>query len=100
MVDPGLPRGEDVIYFCLIVVRLATGPKRSVGRSLGGEKNYFLIRGAEVVSGTSEMRSNPGPEVCLGSVRVGIRRVQSATPHTLALGSYLPILLAVQITSA
>ena len=79
------------------IVRLDTGPKRSVGRFMGGEKNNFLIRGAEVVIHASGMRSIRGPEVSLGSLRGGNRRAQSATPHAPALGSYLPILSAVQL---
>jgi hypothetical protein len=67
---------------------------------MGGEKNNFLIRGAEVVSRAGGMRSIRGPEVSLGSLRVGTRRAQSPTPYTLALGSYLPILLAVQLPQA
>ena len=77
-----------------------TGPKRSIGRLLGGEKNNFLIRGAQVVSRAGGMLSIRGPEVSLGSLRVGTRRVQSLTPHTPVLGSYLPILLAVQLPQA
>ena len=64
---------------------------------MGGEKNNFLIRGAEVVSRAGGIRSIRGPEVSLGSLRVGNRHAQSPTPHTLAPGSYLPILLAVQL---
>ena len=68
----------------------------------GGEKANIFIRGADgakVVGRASGMLSIRGPEVSLGSPRVGTRRVQSPTPYTLALGSYLPILLAVQLDS-
>jgi hypothetical protein len=68
-----------------------------MGRFLGGEKINFLIRGAEVVSCACGMLSIHGPEVSLGSPRVSTRRAQLSTPHTLAPGSYLPILLAVQL---
>ena len=64
-----------------------TGPKRSMGHLLGAEKINFLIRGAEVVSRAGGMLSIRGPQVSLGSPRVGTRRVQSPTPYTPALGS-------------
>jgi len=85
---------------CLSIVWLGTGLKRSIKPFLGGEKNYFLIRGAEVVSRADGMLSIRGPEVSPGSLRAGIRRVQSPTPHMLALGSSLPILSAVQLSEA
>ena len=62
-----------------------------------GEKINFFIRGAEVLSRAGGILSIRGPEVSLGSLRVGTRRGQSPTPYTLALGSYLPILSAVQL---
>jgi hypothetical protein len=68
-----------------------------MGHLLRGEKINFLIRGAEVVSCAGGILSIRGPEVSLGSLRVGNRHAQSPTPHTLAPGSYLPILLAVQL---
>ena len=86
-----------LICIRLSIARLDTGPKRSMGHLQGGEKNNILIRGAEVVIRASGMRSIRGPEVSLGSLRVSTRRVQSPTPHTLTLGSYLPILSAVQL---
>ena len=67
------------------VVRLDTGPKRAIRRFLEGEKNNFLIRGAEVVSRASGMRSIRGPEVSPGSLRVSIRRAQSPLPYTYIL---------------
>ena len=79
---------------------MGIGPKRSMGHLLGGKKINFLIRGDEVVSRAGGILSIRGPGVSLGSVRVGTRRVQSPTPHTLALGSYLPILSAVQLPQA
>ena len=82
------------------IVRLDTGPKRSIGRLLGGEKGNFFVRCAEVVSRAGGMLSIRGPQVSLGSPRVGTRRVQSPIPHAPALGSYLPILLAVQTAEA
>ena len=57
-------------------VRFATGPKRPIRFLLGGEKNYFLIRGAQVVSRADGMLSIRGPEVSPGSLRAGTRRVQ------------------------
>ena len=43
------------------------------------------------------MLSIRGPEVSLGSLRFSNRRAQSPTPHAPALGTYLPILSAVQL---
>ena len=77
-----------------------TGPKRSIGRLLGGEKINFLIRGAGVVSRASGMLSIRDPQVSLEPLRVCTRRAQSPTPHAPALGSYVPILSAVQLTQA
>ena len=71
-----------------------------MGRLLGREKNNFLIRGAEVVSRAGGMQWIRGPEVSLGSLRVGTGRAQSPTPHAPALGSYLPILSAVELPQA
>ena len=71
-----------------------------MGRLLGGKKNNFLIRGAEAVSRSGGMLSIRGLEVSPGSLRVGTRRVQSPTPPTPVLGSYLPILSAVQLPQA
>jgi len=83
------------------IVQFDTGSKRSIERLLGGEKGIFLIRDADDAalhgSRASGILSIRGPEVSLGSLRVGTRRVQSATPYTLALGSYIPILSAVQL---
>ena len=50
------------------------GPKRSMGHLMGGEKINFLIRGAEVVSRAGGMGPIRGPEVSVGSLRVGTRR--------------------------
>jgi len=88
------------MYSRLSIVRFDTGPERPIERFLGREKNNFLIRGAEVVSRAGGMLSIRGPEVSLGSLKVGTRRVQSPTLHSPAVGSYLPILLAVQLTEA
>jgi len=52
---------------------------------LGGEKINFLIRGAEVVSRAGGMLSICGPQVSLGSLKVGTKRVQSPTPYTRVL---------------
>ena len=71
-----------------------------MGHLLGGETINFLIRGAEVASRAGGIQSIRGPEVSLGSLRVDIRRAQSPTPHTPVLGSYLPILSAVQLLPA
>ena len=71
-----------------------------MGHLLGGETINFLIRGAEVASRAGGMLSIRGPQVSLGSPRVGTRRGQQRTPHTPALGSYLSILFAVQLTQA
>ena len=55
---------------------------KAINRTItGARKNNFLIRGAQVVSRAGGMRSIRGPEVSLGSVRVGTRRAQSPTPH-------------------
>ena len=85
-----LALGENTTFSRLSIVRFDTGSKRSIGRLLGGEKNNFLIRGAEVVSRAGGMLSIRGPQVPLGSPRVGTRRAQSSTlymrvmppPHT------------------
>jgi hypothetical protein len=66
-------------------------PLGLLGRDVG------LVDGAKVVSRASGMRSIRGPEVPRGSLRVSTRHVQSPTPYTLALGSYLPTLSAVQL---
>ena len=68
-----------------------------MGHLLDGEKNNFLIRGAQVVSRAGGILPIRSPEVSLGSLRVGTRHAQSPTPYTLAPGSYLPILLAIQL---
>ena len=47
-----------------------------MGHLLGGEKNNFLIRGAEVVSRAGRILSIRGPEVSLGSLRVDNGRAQ------------------------
>ena len=74
------------------------------GTLSGGRKKVIfgiaVLNGAKVVSRLSVTRSIRGPEVSLGSLRVDTRHGRSPTPHTPVLGSYLPILLAVQITSA
>ena len=71
---PRFPRGRGAARSRLCIVHLVTGPKRSIGRLLGGEKINFLIRGAEVVIRAGGMRSIRGPEVSRGSLRVGTRR--------------------------
>ena len=75
------------MYSRLSIVRFDTGPERPIERFLGREKNNFLIRGAEVVSRAGGMLSIRGPEVSLGSLRVGVGRVQAPTPHAPPLGS-------------
>ena len=58
----------------LSIVRLATGPKRSMGHVPGAEKGNFLIRGRgrPPVNGgrTIGILSIRGPEISLGSLRV------------------------------
>ena len=77
----------------LSIVRFANGPKRSMGHVLGAKKEFFLIRGRwrpTVYGGrTSGILSIRGPEVSLGSLRVGTIHVQSPTPHTPPLQSFL-----------
>ena len=72
------------------------------GTLTGGRKKVIFLFTALTMpkwsASASGMRSIRGPEVSLGSLRVSTRHVQSPTPHTPALGSYLPILLAVQLT--
>ena len=75
----------------LSIVRFANGPQRSTGHVLRAEKLNFLIRGrgrptvhGARASGTLSIR---GPEVSLGSLRVGIGRMQSPTPPTPPLPS-------------
>ena len=70
------------------IVPLATSPKRSMGHLLGGEKIIFLIRdidGPAMAAAPVESCQDRGPEVSLGSPRVGTRHVQSPTPHARAL---------------
>jgi hypothetical protein len=81
----GLRFPRDATCSCLSLVRLDTGPKRSIERLLGGKKINFLIRGAKVVSRAGGMLSIRGPQVSLGSLRVGTRRAQSPTPYTRVL---------------
>ena len=72
------------------IVPLATSPKRSMGHLLGGEKIIFLIRdidGPAMAAAPVESCQDRGPEVSLGSPRIGTRRGQSPTPHTRALRS-------------
>ena len=63
-----------------------------MGHVLGAEKGYFLIRdrGRPAVYGgrTSGNLSIRGPEVSLGSPRVGTIHVQAPTPHTPPLPAY------------
>ena len=64
-----------------------------MGHVLGGEKDFFLIRGRgrpTVYGGrTSGILSIRGPEVSLGSPRVGTIHVQAPTPHTPPLQAFL-----------
>ena len=62
----------------LSIVRFDTGPKRSMGHLLGGEKIIFLIRdidGPAMAAAPVESCQDRGPEVSLGSPRVGTRHV-------------------------
>ena len=73
------------------IVPLATSPKRSMGHLLGGEKIIFLIRdidGPAMAAAPVESCQDRGPEVSLGSPRVGTIHVQSPTPHTPPLQAY------------
>jgi len=64
-----------------------------MGHVPGAEKNNFLIRGRgrpTVYGGrTSGILSIRGPEVSLGSPRVGTIHVQSPTPHAPPLQAFL-----------
>ena len=64
--------------------QFATGPKRSMGHVLGGEKGFFLIRGSSAAKGEGSracgILSIPAQEVSLGSPRVSSIHVQSPTP--------------------
>ena len=77
----------------LSIVRLATGPKRSMGHVPGAEKGNFLIRGRgrpTVYGGRAGLiLSIPAQEVSLGSPRVGTIHVQAPTPHTPPLQAFL-----------
>jgi hypothetical protein len=63
-----------------------------MGHVLGAEKEFFLIRGDDVamvrVGRASGILSIRGPEVSLGSPRVGTIHVQAPTPHTPPLPAY------------
>ena len=77
----------------LSTVRFANGSKRSMGHLLGAEKGIFLIRGRgrPTVHGghAGVILSIRGPEVSLGSPRVGTIHVQSPTPHAPPLQAFL-----------
>ena len=64
-----------------------------MGHFLGAEKEFFLIRGRgrpTVYGGrASGILSIRGPEVSLGSLRVGTIHVQAPTPHAPALQAFL-----------
>ena len=64
-----------------------------MGHVLGAEKINFLIRGpgrSTVYSGrASGILSIRGPEVSLGSPRVGTIHVQAPTPHAPPLQAFL-----------
>ena len=64
-----------------------------MGHVLGAEKEFFLIRGrgrATVYgSRAGGILSIPAKQVSLGSPRVGTIHVQSPTPHTPPLQSFL-----------
>ena len=64
-----------------------------MGHVLGGEKDFFLIRGddAPVVHGgrAGLILSIPAQEVSLGSPRVGTIHVQAPTPHAPPLQAFL-----------
>ena len=70
----------------LSILPYAKGPKRSMGHVSGAEKLNFLIRGRgrPTVQGgrASGILSIRGPEVTLGSLRVGTIHVQAPTPPT------------------
>ena len=69
---------RDATCSRLSIVRFDTGPKRSMGHLLGGEKIIFLIRdidGPAMAAAPVESCQDRGPEVSLGSPRVGTRRV-------------------------
>ena len=95
----GLPRDtdtrveEDEPCSRLSSVPFVNGPKRSMGHVLGAEKGIFLIRaddGAMVHGGRAGgILSIPAQKVSLGSPRVGTIHVQSPTPHTPPLQSFL-----------
>ena len=78
--------------------RFANSPKRSMGHVLGAKKRNFLIRGAEATrphaSRAGLILSIPAKQVSLGSPRVGTIHVQSPTPHTPPLQSFLVISLS------
>ena len=78
---------------CLSVLQFANGPKRSMGHVLGAKKGIFLIRGRgrPTVHGghAGVILSIRGPEVSLGSPRVGTIHVQAPTPHAPALQAFL-----------
>ena len=75
----------NATYSRLSIVQFANGPKRSMGHVLGAKKDFFLIRGRgrpTVYGGRAGGNlSIRGPEVSLGSPRVGTIHVQSPTPH-------------------
>ena len=64
-----------------------------MGHVLGAEKGNFLIRGRgrpTVYGGRAcGILSIRGPEVSLGSPRVGTIHVQAPTPHAPALQAFL-----------
>ena len=75
----------------LSIVRFARGPKRSMGRLLGSEKNFFFNsrhRRSHHGGRVGGILSIRGPEVSLGSLWVGRGRVQAPTPHTPPLQAY------------
>jgi hypothetical protein len=77
---------------CSSTVRLASGPKRSMGHVLGGEKGIFLIRGRgrpTVYGGRAGgILSMPAREVSPSSPRLGTIHVQAPTPHAPPLPAY------------
>ena len=64
-----------------------------MGHVLGAEKDFFLIRGRgrpTVYGGRSSgILSIRGPEVSLGSPRVGTIHVHAPTPHAPPLQAFL-----------
>ena len=78
--------------------------KETNGTLFGTLKKYFfsfaVLNGPPGRGCSGGIRSIRGPQVSLGSLRVGARHAQSPTPYTLALGSYLPVPSAVQLTQA